>query len=211
MGFLLGAFGKLMAGRRVRDLQARMMRVQSKARRTTRQIEKMSKMLETQKKMEINNLAMQQQAGNSMMPYLAASSATAVMQAAAAKNGTTFNGPSENAQALAFGGASLDSFIQNGGLTKEDQSWMAQFSNVKTQMSSSTEMWLAQMKNQIEEKYENMNDIMLEPLKMEEDSLQTEKDSLESQLQIAQADYEACKKMEQADAKNLAPNYTGQG
>ena len=56
-----------------------------------------------------------------------------------------------------------------------------------------------------------MNDLMLEPLKMEEDSLQTEKDSLESQLQIAQQDYEACKKMEQADAKNLAPNYTGQG
>ena len=54
-----------------------------------------------------------------------------------------------------------------------------------------------------------MNDMLLEPLKMEEDSLQTEKDSLESQIQIAQADYEACKKMEQADAKNLAPNYTG--
>ena len=66
-------------------------------------------------------------------------------------------------------------------------------------------------KQQIEEKYEALNDLWLEPLKMEEDSLQTEKDSLESQLQIAQQDYEACKKMEQADAKNLAPNYTGQG
>ena len=51
----------------------------------------------------------------------------------------------------------------------------------------------------------------MEPLKDEEEMLQTEKDSLESQIQIAQQDYEACKKMEQADAKNLAPNYTGQG
>lgn len=201
MGFLLGAFGKLMAGRRVRDLQARMMRVQSKARRTTRQIEKMSKMLESQKKMELNNLAMQQQSVNMMMPQWAAGFA-------AQATGLT---PSQNAQSLAMGGASLDGMMQTGGLTGEDQRWMAAYSQQKTQLSTSSEMILAQLKNQIEEKYENMNDIMLEPLKMEEDSLQTEKDSLESQLQIAQADYEACKKMEQADAKNLAPNYTGQG
>ncbi len=201
MGFLLGAFGKLMAGRRVRDLQARMMRVQSKARRTTRQIEKMSKLLESQKKMELNNLAMQQQSVNMMMPQWAAGF---VAQA----TGLT---PSQNAQNLAMGGASLDGMMQQGGLTSQDQQWMAAFSQQKTQLSTSSEMILAQLKNQIEEKYENMNDIMLEPLKMEEDSLQTEKDSLESQLQIAQADYEACKKMEQADAKNLAPNYTGQG
>ena len=73
------------------------------------------------------------------------------------------------------------------------------------------EAYVAQQKNRIEEYFENLNDTMLEPLKQEEDSLQTEKDSLESQIQLAQADYDACKKMEQADAKNLAPNYTGQG
>ncbi len=208
MGFLLGAFGKLMAGRRVRDLQARMMRVQSKARRTTRQIEKMSKMLETQKKMEINNLAMQQQAGNLSIPFMISA--------------TIGNCPGANGaqiQQMMMGGGDINSILQSvpktDGSTATDnaaqQAWMAQFSQLKTQMSSRNEMVLTQMKNQIEEKYENMNDIMLEPLKMEEDSLQTEKDSLESQIQIAQADYEACKKMEQADAKNLAPNYTGQG
>ena len=50
---------------------------------------------------------------------------------------------------------------------------------------------------------------MLEPLKDEEEELQTEKDSLESQYEIAKNDYEACKKMEAADAANLKPNYTG--
>ena len=50
---------------------------------------------------------------------------------------------------------------------------------------------------------------MLEPLKDEEDSLQLEKDTLESQIQVAKADYEACQKMEQADVKMLTPNYTG--
>lgn len=201
MGFLLGAFGKLMAGRRVRDLQARMMRVQSKARRTTRQIEKMSKMLETQKKMELNSLAMQQQMANSGM--------SGAILGTLAQNGVTSNNP--NVMALLSGGADASSLLNSTKIDANDQAFIGQYTQLKTQMSSSNEMILAQLKNQIEEKYENMNDIMLEPLKMEEDSLQTEKDSLESQLQIAQADYEACKKMEQADAKNLAPNYTGQG
>ena len=80
-----------------------------------------------------------------------------------------------------------------------------------SQIKGLNEINIARQKQEIEERYETLNDLMLEPLKMEEDSLQTEKDSLESQIQIAQADYEACKKMEQADAKNLAPNYTGQG
>lgn len=204
MGFLLGAFGKLMAGRRVRDLQARMMRVQSKSRRTTRQIEKMSKMLESQKKMEINNLSMMQQSANSALPFILGS--------------TLGMCPGSNGQAITqmmMGGGGIDAMLNQipGSDSPEVQAaqkqWMAQFSNMKTQMAGQNEMLLTQMKSQIEEKYENLNDIMLEPLKMEEDSLQTEKDSLESQLQIAQADYDACKKMEQADAKNLAPNYTG--
>ena len=40
--------------------------------------------------------------------------------------------------------------------------------------------------------------------------LQIEKDNLESQLKIAQADYEANKEMEKQGAQNLKPDYTGQ-
>ena len=46
---------------------------------------------------------------------------------------------------------------------------------------------------------------------MESENLECEKDTLESQLKIAEQDYEACKKMEDAGAKNLAPQYTSQG
>jgi len=194
----------MMAGRRVRDLQARMMRVQSKARRVTRQVERMSKMLETQKKMELNNLTMQQQAANSIMPSIAETMAT-----------NNCNGYKSSMSTMMQGGYdvnTLQTMAQNNKIqiNAQDQAWMAAYNSNKTSMSAMSEMMLTQAKNEIEERYENMNDIMLEPLKMEEDSLQTEKDSLESQLQIAQADYEACKKMEQSDAKNLAPNYTGQ-
>ena len=50
MGFLLGAFGKLAAGRRVRQLQAQMMRVQSRLRRATRDVSEMEKQLQRQEK-----------------------------------------------------------------------------------------------------------------------------------------------------------------
>ena len=196
MGFLLGAFGKMAAGRRVRDLQARMMRVQSRMRRATRQIETVSKMLETQKKAELNGL----QAMGTM--------------ANASMGGAIFN-------FLKQGGMNIDQnkFMQiksgmqfnTAGMTDDDRAVYGAFQNAQTQMKANNELLMTQMKQQIEEKYENLNDALLEPLKMEEDSLQTEKDSLESQIQIAQQDYEACKKMESSDAKNLAPNYTGQG
>ena len=167
------------AGRRVRDLQARMMRVQTKMRRATRNIEKMSKSLEAQKKAELNGAIMFQQGLRGRAQELLGPPPTA---------GT-----------------------DPVGMTTDQQQKLSAYQYQSSMMNSNIETYSTFMKQQIEEKYEALNDLWLEPLKMEEDSLQTEKDSLESQLQIAQADYEACKKMEQADAKNLAPNYTGQG
>lgn len=194
MSFLLGAFGKLAAGRRVRDLQARMVRVQSRLRRATRQIETTSKMLESQKKFELNNLSLQTQYGS----MFAQNNLQASLLGALGDAGTT----------LLAGGGTQD-FVK--GLTQDQQKQWFNYQNSMNQMKANNEIYIAQAKMEIESKYENLNDILLEPLKMEEDSLQTEKDSLESQLQIAQADYESCKKMEQSDAKNLAPNYTGGG
>ena len=87
--------------------------------------------------------------------------------------------------------------------------YMAQYNQQISNMSAMNEMNVSMQKQQIEDYFEYMRESLLQPLKDEEDMLQTEKDSLESQVQIAQADYEACKKMEQTDAKNLAPSYTG--
>ena len=196
MGFLLGAFGKLAAGRRVRDLQARMMRVQTKLRRATRQIDRMSKMLETQKKMELNSLSYMSSMSSAMMPQS--------VQQMLAGQGINIT----NDQLAQF---SSGLTMNSQDMTAQDKQAFSAFQYASTQAKAYSEMQITQMKQAIEEKYESLNDTMLETLKMEEDSLQTEKDSLESQVQIAQADYEACKKMEQADAKNLAPNYTGQG
>lgn len=181
MGFLLGAFGKLQAGRRMRDLQARLMRVSTKTRRAQRQIDRLTKSLEAQKKAESNGITMMQQMLKmSVQTQLQGKYETSI-----------FGAMDENASA-------------------DTQRLNAQYQSDLAQANARAEFMITQMRSQIEEKYEAYNDMMLEPLKMEEESLQTEKDTLESQIQIAQQDYEACKKMEQADAKNLAPNYTGQ-
>jgi hypothetical protein len=190
MGFLLGAFGKLAAGRRVRDLQARLMRVQTKMRRATRSIEHTSKSLEAQKKAELNAAnAMHMMLRNGVQPGIL-------------KEHPEFRGIFDVKPDEQDGSLKMDSGMQ---------ALMAQYQTASAMANSNVDTYASFYKQQIEERYEALNDLMLEPLKMEEDSLQTEKDSLESQLQIAQQDYEACKKMEQADAKNLAPNYTGQG
>ena len=78
-------------------------------------------------------------------------------------------------------------------------------------MSAICETNTAYTKQQIQDYFEQLRDMQLEPLKDEEDLLQSEKDSLESQLQTAKADYDACQKMEQQDVKMLTPNYTAGG
>ena len=192
MGFLLGAFGKLAAGRRVRQLQAKMMRVQSKLRRVTRQIESVSKMLETQKKMELNNISLQSQAGSSYIGGEAWAQANGF--------GDVYN---------LFGGSSATNVSSLTDMDDDTKLKYSAYQTAVTNAKATNEMSISQMKTQIEEKYEALEDALLEPLKQEEDELETEKDSLESQIQIAQNDYEACKEMEKAGAKTMAPSYTG--
>lgn len=56
MGFLMGAYGKLMTGKLVRDIQFQMLGIQSRLRRVTREIGDKTKMYEAQERnMEIAN------------------------------------------------------------------------------------------------------------------------------------------------------------
>ena len=192
MGFLLGAFGKLAAGRRVRQLQAQMMRVQSRLRRATRDVSEMEKQLQRQEKDALNAVAAQ---------------GMAAKQNAMSSLGTLLGGNFDQAQ---FN--TLQQKAAQGQLTSDEASTYNSMSSMYTQgsttISAYNEQWISQMKQQVSNNFEMMREIQLEPLKDEEDLLQSEKDSLESQLQTAKTDYEACQKMEQSDAKMLAPNYT---
>lgn len=193
MGFLLGAFGKLAAGQRYRSLQARMMRIQSRLRRATRDAADMEKLINRQEKAALNSLTMQ---SNSAMNLAKQGLMSSIFGSGAA--------------------ADLMSKVQSGTqlTTEENNSYtnlMTQFNQQVSNMSATNETSAAMQKQQIQDYFEQLRDMQLEPLKDEEDLLQTEKDSLESQLQTAKMDYEACQKMEQSDAKMLAPNYTAGG
>jgi hypothetical protein len=192
MGFLLGAYGKLAAGARKRALQARQMQISSKVRRAARDVANMEKMIDRQQKSMEQQLTLQ----NTMAKQMYQTQMMSSM-------------PAEYTTALAN--------LQKEGISNEEKSAAAatvsQFqqtmSSQISQMSSYADTQLALNKQQIENQVEMMRDQMLEPLKDEEDSLQLELETIKSQLLVAEEDYKACVEMEKADAKNLAPNYTG--
>ena len=190
MGFLLGAYGKLMAGKRVRALQARMMNVQSQMRRATRQVADMEKYFTTMEKNMKNQMSLF--SSNYMMQF---------QQSMA-------NGALEVA-----GFGSMEELLACDDKEKMNRYYQAMQGFATENAARQQQMQAAlQMQNTMMETYiESQKEMMLQPLKDLEEDLQLEKDSLESQIQIAQADYEACKEMEKAGVKTLTPQYTGQG
>ncbi len=179
MGFLSGAYGKLMAGKLVRDLQYQMTSVQSRLRRVTRQVGDMEKMFQTQ---ERNMKAAMQ----SQMQY----GIYGAMQSLGIPGFSA--GMSSNDAIAAFGNLSKDQI--------NEYSYAQQVISMQTAQAQS--MW--------QNMFEMQRESMLQPLKDLEDSLQTEKDNLESRLKIAQAEYDAKKEEEKAGVKGLTPDYTGQ-
>ena len=62
-----------------------------------------------------------------------------------------------------------------------------------------------------QDQFEMMREAQLEPLHDLEDSLQTELDNIKSRLELAKEQYKAKQDEEKDGAKNMAPDYTGQG
>lgn len=191
MGFLLGAYGKLAAGSRMRSLQARLLRVSSKMRQATRQIDQAKKQLNNQKRADLNML----------------NAAHMAAKTAAQSYGMGIIGDT----------SIIDEANRNGidKLTPEQMTQynaqMSQLQKYQTQCNSNIDQYFSYQKEQLEQHYETLDDIIMEPLKMEEEVLQQEKETLETQIQIAKNDYDACKEMEKEGAKEMKPNYTGQG
>lgn len=172
MGFLSGAYGKLMAGKMVRSLQYEMTRVQSQLRRITKQVGDMEKMFSAQER-DIKS-RMQATMYGSIFGY--------------------GNQLGINAQ-------------DPSSMSNIDQAYLMKYNNYQMQQQQQYMMAQSTWQNT----FEMMREAMLQPLKDTEDQLQTQKDNLESRLKIAQAEYDAKKEEEKAGAKNLAPDYTGQG
>lgn len=174
MGFLSGAYGKLMAGKLVRDLQYQMTSVQSRLRRVTKEIGEAEKMFQSQER-NMKSAMMGQ------MNY--------ATMAAMNEYGFQFD---PNNPLAALRNMNSQDYTQFAAIQQ----------HVQQQYSMAQSMW--------QNMFEMQRESMLQPLKDLEDSLQTEKDNLESRLKIAQAEYDAKKEEEKAGVKGLTPDYTGQ-
>ena len=186
MGFLIGAFGKLMAGKRVRSLQVRMMSVQSQLRRATRDGADMEKYFT---KLERDN--------KSQMSLFSSTAMANYQQTA-------------YAEALSRCGITDVSTCQDKEKLNNFYQYMSAMSTETAAQQQKMQAMIQMQNSMMEAQIEAMKEAQLQPLKDLEEELQVEKDSLESQIQIAQADYEACKEMEKAGAKSMTPQYTGQ-
>lgn len=176
MGFLIGAYGKLMAGKRLRSLQYKLTTVTSRLNRATKDVERAEKMFTSMQKNVKANMQSQMYALYQNDPVY-----QQMMQLQ--QTGSYFDANK------------IDKDLLNGFTTNQNA--------IQMQFAQASALW--------ENVFEMQKESMLEPLKDLEDSLQTEKDSLESQIKIAQADYDSMKEMEKAGAKEIAPDYTGQG
>lgn len=174
MGFLSGAYGKLMAGKLVRQIQYELTGVQSQLRRVTKEVGNMEKMFTAQ---ERNMKAQMQSQMNS--------SVFGLMQ------GHGFG---------AFDQSNMLGVVN--GMSQEQFSQYSMYNQmIQQQYAMAQSAW--------QDMFEMQRESMLQPLKDLEDDLQTQKDNLESRLKLAEQDYEAKKKEEQAGAKSFAPEYTG--
>ena len=91
------------------------------------------------------------------------------------------------------------------------------FTNVQQQMTTmfqyqqqAMQSALMQQNTMLENNFETYKEMQLQPLKDLEEDLTVEKESLETQIQLAQNDYKSMQEMEKAGAENLVPRYTGQ-
>lgn len=176
MGFLSGAYGKLMAGKLVRDLQYQLTGVNSRLRRVTREIGQKEKMYQAQER----NMKQQMQAqmNATMFSFLGLPA------------GTNFASMDPTTATNLFGSINTSSYAQ-----------ASQFAQM--QFSAANTVW--------QNMFEMQRDADLQALKDIEESLQTEKDNLESRIKIADQEYQAKKDEEKQGAQNLKPDYTGQG
>ena len=204
MGFLMGAYGKLLAASRVRSIQARLMNVQSQMRRAARESANMQKYINNQKT-QMMNMFKQQSAYTQM--GLQSSVQGKLLEEQQRLLGKFFvNGDINSGQMI----EGYDKEAYSQAQTQYNTISM----NVNTAMSQQMQMMnmtTAQQTQMIENYIEFLNETQLEPLKLLEEDLEQEKLSLESELKLAEQDKEACEKMEDAGAKNFVPKYTGQG
>lgn len=192
MGFLMGAYGKLMAGKLVRDLQFQLTRVTRRHAKIVKEIGDKEKYYQAQER------NMKQQMQNQMMFAMKGASMAAGL-------------PMGNMMGMGIQGANMFGYdLMNAAYTNQlnvDPQKMMMYQRAQ----QAIQMQFTQAQSMWQDVFEMERDADLQELKEIQSELETEKLNLESRIQIATEERDAYKKMEQADAKSFTPEFTGQG
>ena len=189
MGFLMGAYGKLMTGKLVRDIQFQMLGIQSRLRRVTREIGEKEKMYAAQERNMSTMMQGQMQA--TQMGWLQARAASGDKMAMLYASGM-FNG----------------GYVDPSAFGQVDYNSQYAFTTMYSMFQQKMQMQFAQAQNLWKDTFEMQKNADLQALKDLEDELQIENDNLKSRLELAKQEYEAFKQEEKADAKGIVPEYT---
>ena len=195
MGFLMGAYGKLMAGQRMRNIQFQLTTVQSRLRRITKEIGEKEKLYQSQER-NMKTMMQAQMQNYTMMGLMNLSQQGGEVGAIASVYGQNM--------LYGYGAAGFD------GLNLGTQA-MQNFSTAYSMIQQQAQMQYMLSNNMWQDMFEMQKQADLQALKDIQDDLEIEKENLESQLKIADADYKANKDMEKQGAESLKPDYTGQG
>jgi hypothetical protein len=202
MGFLTGAFGKISARMRVLDLQNQSARIQRDLRTTQKQIANKEKMLQRMQRQAEGGVRQQ-----GMFHQMTAQGGYQKYMSDAMSNISI----TELAQRASAPGASEEAKREYEMAQSQQHQAQIQAQQMTTMYNQQAQMSMEQQKEQMAQWFDMMRDMELEPLKDMEKDLEMEKGLIESQQKLAEQEYEARVKEEQAEAKIMAPQYTSGG
>ena len=207
MGFLLGAYGKLLASSRVRSIEARMLNITRQISRAQREASEMQKNINRQVREMTNQMRLVTQNYSYGIQMQSQMSQAQLYQSIFGADGANLLDASGNLitnmndqQKQAYQAAQLQYSNQ-----------YSQVQQYASMMNQQAQMMSSQQQQQIEQYKEYLEETQYQPLKDLEEDLTHEKETLESELALARQEKEFYDKMEQEGVKNMVPRYTGQG
>lgn len=188
MGFLTAAYGKLMAARHLREIQYQQADIQRRLRQVTREIGQKDKMYQAQERNMRQSMQSQMQQ---------------CIMGAAYQAGLPIGNAMMGMNGMGAFGQDCSMFAAMGGFNQQQ---MQLYSAVQQQ----AQMQFMQAQTLWQNMFEMQRDADLQALKDLEADLQTENESLNSQIKIAEEEYNMYKEQEKSGAKAFTPE-SGQG
>ncbi len=192
MGALTLGFNKLIAGKRMRSLQNRLLDVSRQIQRAQKDYAREQKIMQSEKREALNQIRSMGQYQQYGMMMANQNNLANIMTSIFGSTNPTAEQAKDSGLASAY---QMQAMQEN-----------TQYSSMMQMCQSN----IAQQQSQIEQYYDMQEEMVLQPLKDLEDDLAHEKETIESQLKTAEQDYQSSQEGEKGGMKNLVPSYTGQ-